>query len=66
MAGTRMVPQFDDTYWEDLKHTAQEVAGWPEWKKGEIGIATPTKNCMSRERETVQCEGGLQTKLESH
>jgi hypothetical protein len=49
MAGTRMVPRFDESYWEDLKRTAHEVAGWPEWKKGEIGVSTPTTSRWARE-----------------
>ena len=44
MASTRMIPRFDEAYWEDLKRVAHEVAGWPEWKKGEIGASTPTTN----------------------
>ncbi len=43
-----MTPQFDDTYWQDLKHTAQEVDSWPNWKKGEVGISTPTTYGSSR------------------
>jgi hypothetical protein len=44
-----MVLQFDETYWADLKRTAHEVAAWPEWKKGEIGVSTPTTNRSVRE-----------------
>jgi hypothetical protein len=63
MAGTKMAPQLYDAYWEDLKRTAQEVSDWPEWKKGEIGMSTPTTNRLSRERATAHNEDELKSKL---
>lgn len=37
-------PLENEDYWSYLKRCYDEVQAWPAWKKGEIGVNTPTRH----------------------